>query len=483
MDSKLTFLSDKPSSSDIPLVPQGQLLHSDGEPVGIPGAEVDLGKGIGIHWNFQDSRNHELIARLLEIPLQVRSLAGKFAQFQWLILEGTIHTRGFREFVEQEMNSENYTYLHTCFLFADAECLKFNARLKLFESILSMKRGELLTVLIEQPCSNAFIKILSWLRESAPSKEAILKLKALADSPAKSKVLPILKQDLTLSFLDVVKEIPAWLCTSKIMKILHESQTSWRRSDIIFPPSILEAESKYHKSIRDSMHSCKSLGELEQKIITWADKLFFEQPFPKPPIPGNHLLVPIRSSKELQAEGKEMNHCVAGYASEVATGHSYFFRWLGSERATVQLSLIDGLWSVYEHLGHSNKQLSSKTIREIHQTCASQMIKGRMLYNKVKIAGIPFYDGSLFEKQFSSSHPQELILRVEPGNEYDCYAVEVVSSDGLKLGYIPKTENRILYDLLQKGVKLRASVLKCKYIGNYLKIIVEVYLEGEGALY
>jgi hypothetical protein len=460
-----------------PLVPQGPILLENGDPSGLPRPDVSLPGGVGIQWNFQDHHGHELISALLAKPLRDRRTAAEFVQFQWLILEGIETIRGFREFAEQEVKSKNQVFLYTCFLFADAEYMETESRLKLYEAVLNTKRQELLSALFDgKPCSKLFLKVLRLLADCYPSKDLISTLKKLTEYPAKSKVLPIADQGLDTKLVEAVDELPEWLCTPKIFGVLYKNHDQWNRLSAVFPPAILQAEPNWHKDIQKSLDSCTSLYELELKISDWTNKLFVNQPFPKPPFPGNHLLVPIQSSNELYMEGKEMNHCAAGYAGDVNEGKCYFYRWLGSERATVQMVFDDGYWKIHEQLGFENKKLNNKTKGDIHRTCAKLM--KQLTYGRTKIAGTAYYEAGLYYKKFDQANPEELLLKIDPANEYDHYAVEVISSSGLKLGYIPRQDNLEYFAHLSRKLDLKASVLECRYLGSWLKIEIEIYLEA-----
>lgn len=67
--------------------------------------------------------------------------------------------------------------------------------------------------------------------------------------------------------------------------------------------------------------------------------------FPVPPIPGTESIVPLTNSDELTKESREQVNCVRTYAYHVAEGHTYIYRILAPERAT--LSIVrrpDGSW-------------------------------------------------------------------------------------------------------------------------------------------
>ena len=71
-----------------------------------------------------------------------------------------------------------------------------------------------------------------------------------------------------------------------------------------------------------------------------------------------------------------------------------------------------------------------------------------VLLNQFPIAGFQYYQGK--EVIIRLRENDELVLLAEPDNQYDKYAVEVYYQS-VKLGYIPKKENRHISRILQKG--------------------------------
>jgi hypothetical protein len=64
------------------------------------------------------------------------------------------------------------------------------------------------------------------------------------------------------------------------------------------------------------------------------------------------------------------------------------------------------------------------------------------------IAGFSYYDGIdvFYELKIGS----ELKLKIESENKFDVYAVSIYFHD-VKLGYIPRTENKLIFKFLQLG--------------------------------
>ena len=84
--------------------------------------------------------------------------------------------------------------------------------------------------------------------------------------------------------------------------------------------------------------------------------------FPHPPfaIPG--VLEPLTSPLLMDEEGNAMEHCVGSMWEVVIRRTAYFYRWLGTERATVELLNVGGSWHVGQIKGPKNATISAQTV-------------------------------------------------------------------------------------------------------------------------
>jgi hypothetical protein len=171
-------------------------------------------------------------------------------------------------------------------------------------------------------------------------------------------------------------------------------------------------------------------------------------------------LTPILNARELDEEGRRMEHCVATYADDVLRGKTYFFRWLGDERATVQLERRERSWVVAQHLGLRNRTLSPSTVAAIHMEVAAARSEpwsppaGTDL--QTYVAGAAYYDAS---DVFDGLRPgQMLALRRQPDNPHDRLAIEVLTADGRKLGYVPRGVNAAPAAAMDRGEQIDAWI-------------------------
>lgn len=75
------------------------------------------------------------------------------------------------------------------------------------------------------------------------------------------------------------------------------------------------------------------------------------------------------------------------------------------------------------------------------------------------IAGFQYYQGLELEQMLKEN--DSLILKREPQNMHDCYAIEVLSGS-TKLGYLPREENKIIARMMDQGMTVKARIVKIK---------------------
>ncbi len=80
----------------------------------------------------------------------------------------------------------------------------------------------------------------------------------------------------------------------------------------------------------------------------------------------------------------------------------------------------------------------------------------KLLLDVFAIAGYQFYEGESVEHQLKSG--DSLKLNAEPDNPHDEFAVEILTKDNVKLGYVPKNDNKALSRLPQKSTKVEANI-------------------------
>ena len=90
--------------------------------------------------------------------------------------------------------------------------------------------------------------------------------------------------------------------------------------------------------------------------------------------------------------------------------------------------------------------------------------------NECYIVGLQYYNG----KDFDASRVSSFSLKREPGNKFDSNAIEVYSKE-VKIGYIPRTENKIIAKMMDQNIHIVAKVTKFNADEVYRRIKVRLY--------
>ena len=118
--------------------------------------------------------------------------------------------------------------------------------------------------------------------------------------------------------------------------------------------------------------------------------------YPKPPIEATEWIQPILTRRALQNEGREMQHCVASYDDSVADGNCYIYRFLGEQRATIELKRFNGIWYLGQILGKENSPATDETRQVVeawfaqYQPLCRRLSKPSKPYNSRIVQKIPW---------------------------------------------------------------------------------------------
>ncbi|MBS5883686.1 MULTISPECIES: HIRAN domain-containing protein [Clostridium] len=87
----------------------------------------------------------------------------------------------------------------------------------------------------------------------------------------------------------------------------------------------------------------------------------------------------------------------------------------------------------------------------------------------VLIAGINYY----IEESITLLEGEKIILKREPENKYDKYAIELYTEKNKKIGYVSKRNNKIFARLMDAGKILYAEIRTINY---YFEEIEEIWI-------
>lgn len=92
------------------------------------------------------------------------------------------------------------------------------------------------------------------------------------------------------------------------------------------------------------------------------------------------------------------------------------------------------------------------------------------------IAGFQYYQGLELEQVLKEK--DGLILKREPQNAHDCYAIEVYFGSS-KVGYLPRVENKVIARMMDQGMTVKAKIIKIKPEEHpYRRVKANVFYES-----
>jgi len=94
---------------------------------------------------------------------------------------------------------------------------------------------------------------------------------------------------------------------------------------------------------------------------------------------------------------------------------------------------------------------------------------------RAPLAGYPYYQADQVLNRLRVG--TRLVLRREPSNPYDRYAVEVFTTDGIKLGYIPRASVRSIARNMDRGIPVHAEICELRsHAETWRRIFIEYFV-------
>ncbi len=113
-------------------------------------------------------------------------------------------------------------------------------------------------------------------------------------------------------------------------------------------------------------------------------------------------------------------------------------------------------------------------LKLLHENNTSlDVFRRDMLALSCMVAGTSYQSLKEIEKEII--HNAVFDLTREPTNKFDKKAI-AISYNKNKIGYIPKEKNEVIANLMDAGKKFSAKLISKSWEGNWLKIVVEIYL-------
>lgn len=88
--------------------------------------------------------------------------------------------------------------------------------------------------------------------------------------------------------------------------------------------------------------------------------------WPDPPIPPAPPITPVTSAEELEAEGKQLSHCVGSYVEQILLGNYYVYRVEGSVRSTLGIQYGNNSWIIDQLKGERNAKPPEEILKLVN---------------------------------------------------------------------------------------------------------------------
>ncbi|MBF0355974.1 MAG: hypothetical protein HQL43_12125 [Alphaproteobacteria bacterium] len=422
-----------------------------------------------------------LASLYIRIPERLRKLAAKIPDKQWLALDAMRHVSGFDRFLAQEIKGPGVNFILAVWELGGAVDLSDSARRKLNKRMMTEERVVLLRDLAG--CDDIDKGVLRVIMRSKPEDirtDFILSLTGLMTDPTARKAVLSLTE-MTQCLVGELLELPPWMQHPVLAQIIARDCVEGYWVEELMTPEIRNCDENLRAQMMRSLTTAKNWNDVEERLYRWLEKLDPDRRFPRPPIPGNSHLRPIRSVHELQKEGRQMCHCVGNdnYVNQALDGRSYFYRWIGEEIATVELffHFPTKRWMLCNALGHCNKSLKPETLDAIKAVLAEQLAPPPI---DTYVAGAYFCPAGDGRAKLRSG--DELELRREPNHPFSDRVVAIHLAGGAKIGYLPKVESLELADRMDRGERFLAVVKNAEQNGYELTVSILPQLTGRESL-
>jgi hypothetical protein len=184
----------------------------------------------------------------------------------------------------------------------------------------------------------------------------------------------------TLRVLDRYPWLPSCPARALIPELLDQQTRRWLDDSIQMLEDI--------EPVRQCVSSV-SLNRLHARLINQVnrdrDNRFFRRndsgaliPLPVPPIPASDKIFPLVCQKQIVSEGREMQHCIAGYIDRVIAGSYYVYRMIQPERVTIGVTIGgSGVPFIDDIRGKCNASPSSRVETMVRSWLLSHLNQSR----------------------------------------------------------------------------------------------------------
>jgi hypothetical protein len=323
-----------------------------------------------------------------EIPRQIRSVITPMGRYQGLALDLIWHEPELAPFIDEEFHKGTEQYVYACLALSGAENWSREERKELAREILKGKRTEVISGLVGGPCDRATINNFYKLKCAIEGPRIYKALLFLMENPDTAKILchaTEVRPGLAATLLELPNNLMSTVLAPFMLRTMLEDadeldslerwlSCSGSRDLQVITGILKNISEKSVSSVLNSLSDIRTVNDIISWTKRWSVRLLSKYKFPSPPFPKVGALTPLASAEDVVRECKEMNNCLDTLIRDVLAGHTYFYSWRGSERATVMINTFpDFGWMPTEALGLSNKPVSSSTELEIREAVSLQL--------------------------------------------------------------------------------------------------------------
>jgi hypothetical protein len=347
-----------------------------------PSPQLELGLGLATEKKEEMTKleAYDLLRQTMPFPYAI-ALA-PFKSHQWNPL---IFLSMKRRFYDLLKSSPVLAYL-----LANDERVRmmvFGKQLML-DDMTGMKQAELLN-LLDLPSTKTFAQIFRKITPASARPELTAMLRHCSANPDSMKKLAHL-QKVNLGALTLLTREESIL--QQITPQLLE-EVSQSRSEIHYATTVnrLSESIRWHQELRAGrpfpvLRSREALNAYHEEISAAAQQYVqttaaiaqaekqeslrrtIDLPFGEPPIPGTDTILPLKTPRELIAEGHVQHNCVGSYVDRVRSGDCCIYRVLEPERATLSIVKASGSdWMISELYTACNKPVKSDTLTAVKE--------------------------------------------------------------------------------------------------------------------
>jgi len=295
-----------------------------------------------------EHKNLPVVEFIKNIPADVISSAGMFDYLQTTLLQWAARMREARDLL--------IDLPIMAWMIADAAVTDHFYLNKGVRELLGKKRKEILKRLLKTRFSNADVKFIKKIHLLNGTKDELSLIKKalvgrrLAQDLSHWEIIPVHLIAILLRYPELTgTKLIRQFGLKNYSQILNGTIDALRIRRV-WEDSLNMGELLVGKdNAIQALSRCSSADEIQKLHDRWMNRFnrlrtaTSAKPFPEPPIPGSFNIQPIKTEKDLLAEGRRMDHCVGGYTKAVRAGSCYIYEVKKPERATLEIKIKGGL--------------------------------------------------------------------------------------------------------------------------------------------